>query len=164
MNLATSKFGHLWSISMSQYRPESQITGDEGVDIWDLSGCTALFFFSDTSVSAYHIEAGKEMDQVKWATNNAKTEGSPKRVVLYAPRYNDQDRAKEDLVRKIIKDNQGPTDISTNGYMVNVNDRTQRFRYWTEPPAWEVKGEEYFEGEDMPVPPEPEEMPLPPRP
>lgn len=150
MKLASSKISNKWSLDMSQYRPESKITGNEGVEIWDVSGCTALFFFSDSSVSAYHIEAGKEKDQVKWATNNAKEEGSPKKVVLYAPRYSENDREKETLVIDIIKENSDLTDFNQNGYWIDTGNRNQRFAFFTSPPDWIVGHEEYDNGEDPP--------------
>ncbi|KAL1612163.1 hypothetical protein SLS60_000387 [Paraconiothyrium brasiliense] len=153
MNLATSKLGKRWSLDMSQYRPESKITGDEGVEIWDVSGCTALFFFSDKSVSAYHIEAGKEQDQVKWATENAKGEGSTKKVVLYSPRYSETDREKETIVRGIVEANSDITDISQNGYWIDTGNRNQRFAFFTQPPEWIIGSEEYDNGEDPPTPP-----------
>jgi hypothetical protein len=152
MTLATSKLpGKLWSISMSRYRPENKFADDEGAEIWDVSGCTALFFFSDKGVSAYHIEAGKEKDQVKWATNNALSAGSPNSVVLYAPRYSENDREKESLVVDTIKattskfaDNQ----FHQNGYWIDTGNRNQRFRFFTSPPEWIVGSEEYEEPDE----------------
>ena len=110
---------------MNQYRSESGIAEDEGVEIWDVSSFTVLFFLGESSVSAYHIEAGKEQDQVKWATNNAEEEGSPVRVVFYSPRYSKDDREKESLVRKIIEDGSDIMKINQNGYWMDTGNRNQ---------------------------------------
>lgn len=129
-----------WWVLESESCPATMVKDGQSIAIMDISGCSGLFFFSNSGkTSAYHISAGKEASEVVAAVQSAKAAGTTDFYSIYAasPR---KIKDIEGMIKSVIRDIK---EAGTGTYALNTQDRLQRFKMLNKPGSRAVAVTEY---------------------
>lgn len=106
--------------------PATDVHQGANVAVVDVSGCSGLFFWSQTGTepSAFHLTAGNEKSEAKDAAKAAIKAGTTAYAFVEAPTVRKADQIKEAVWKKIPD-----IPIDEHIYNLNTNDRNERWRF-----------------------------------
>jgi hypothetical protein len=77
--------GNVWYVYEDGFLHASRVHGDEYAQVWDVTGCSAAFFFDTAGrASVAHLSAGVEPAQAREAASQARQAGTFDSVVVYS--------------------------------------------------------------------------------
>ncbi|KXX83290.1 hypothetical protein MMYC01_200298 [Madurella mycetomatis] len=120
--------------------PATDVDAGARVAVTDVSGCSGLFFWSQTGAapSAFHLTAGREKSQAKEAVNVAIAAGTTYYAFIEAP-----DSHKAEEIEKAVRKKLPSIPINQHIYNLNTRDRYERWRFDVSPGSMSVVASRY---------------------